>query len=366
MTRIRVLVVDDAVVVRKLVSDVLASDPGIEVVGTAANGRIALGKIKDLAPDLVTLDVEMPELDGLATLTELRKSWPHLPVIMFSTLTGTGAATTLDALARGASDYVAKPSNTGSFGLAMERVRLELLPRIHALCRSRGAARNSVPTRPALPRPATSRATAQARQTRISVVAIGCSTGGPNALDAILPVLPAELPVPVLIVQHMPPMFTRLLAERLATKCKIRVLEAQPGMAIEPGCAYVAPGDWHMLVRRSANGSFVETRQDPPENSCRPAVDVLFRSVAQAWGAETLALVLTGMGQDGLRGCEELARTGATILAQDQATSVVWGMPGYVAEAGLAQRVLPLGEIGTEIARRVAELGPRSTRRALG
>ncbi len=369
MRRIRVLVVDDAVVVRKLVCDVLAQDPDIEVCGHASNGRLALAKIPQVNPDLVTLDIEMPELDGLATLRELRKSWPHLPVIMFSTLTEHGASATLEALALGASDYVTKPSNTGSFGAAMDRVKEDLVPRIKTLCRGVLAA----PTPGPAPAPKTAPPALSSTTTRVprpvlptrprpvggtrpvSVLAIGCSTGGPNALEVVLPELPSDLGVPVVLVQHMPPMFTRLLAERLDQRSDVHVVEATAGMVLEPNTVYVAPGNHHLVVRRQGARFVTELNQDPPENSCRPAVDVLFRSVAQAFGGDVLACVLTGMGQDGLRGCQTLGDLGAQIVVQDEATSVVWGMPGYIAQSGLADRVLPLAEIGPELARRVRD-----------
>jgi two-component system chemotaxis response regulator CheB len=188
----------------------------------------------------------------------------------------------------------------------------------------------------------------------VEVVAIGVSTGGPNALATLLPELPAGFPVPVLVVQHMPPVFTRLLAERLAARCAVRVVEATPGLRLEAGLCILAPGDHHLVVEQRGAAAVVQTHQGPPENSCRPAVDVLFRSVAEVYGARALAVVLTGMGQDGLRGCERLHAAGAGIVVQDEATAVVWGMPRAVAGAGLAEQVLPLPAIGAEIRRRVA------------
>lgn len=358
MAKIRVLVVDDAVVVRRLVSDVLNADPDIEVVGVAANGVIALAKITQVNPDIVTLDIEMPEMDGLTTLQELRKRWPRLPVIMFSTLTERGAAATLDALAFGASDYVTKPSNTGSMDEGMERVRSELVPKVKSLCRRAP----SVVRPPVAPRPTSVSAPvttparpAFPRSTRpVEVVAIGVSTGGPNALAEVLPALPADLAVPVVIVQHMPPVFTRLLAERLDAKSNVRVHEAQGGEALERGHVYIAPGGFHMVLDRRENGVHVRLNEDPPENSCRPAVDVLFRAVARTYGGAALAVVLTGMGQDGLRGARLIAEAGGHVVAQDEATSVVWGMPGAVVTAGVAQTELPLSAIAAEITNRVS------------
>jgi two-component system chemotaxis response regulator CheB len=338
--KIRVLVADDAVVFRRMVADELAADPAIEVVGTAANGRIALAKLAQLTPDLVVLDVEMPELDGLATLKEIRKTHPRLPVVMFSALTERGAEATLDALALGATDYFPKPA--GGLTESLRVIREELVPEIKALCGK--PAPTALPTAPVVAAPAG----------RVDVVAVAASTGGPNALADLFAALPADFPVPVVIVQHMPPVFTRLLAERLSARHPLRVEEGRPGGALRPGHAWIAPGGHHMIVARDAAGDRVLTTQEPPENSCRPAADVLFRSVARAYGPSALAVVLTGMGQDGLRGCEAIRAAGGRVVVQDETTSVVWGMPGFVARAGLADRVLPIGQIAPEIVRRVA------------
>jgi two-component system chemotaxis response regulator CheB len=351
MPKIRVLIVDDAVVIRRLVADCLAEDPAIEVIATAANGQIGLAKIEQLNPDLVTLDVEMPVLDGLQTLAALRRAHPRLPVIMFSTLTERGAAATLDALARGASDYVTKPANVGSVGAAQQRIRDELIPKIKALCRlsplpcpgaplgERGAV-SARPTAPAAgPRP-------------VDLVAIGVSTGGPNALAKLLPGLARSQPVPILIVQHMPALFTRLLAERLAAVSGFTVREGVEGARLRPGEVWIAPGGFHLELAGASGAPHLHVQEEAPENSCRPSVDVLFRSVARFYGARSLAVVLTGMGHDGLRGCAAIREAGGQVLVQDEATSVVWGMPGAVSQAGLAERVLPLAELAAEIDRR--------------
>lgn len=343
MSKIRVLIVDDAVVFRRTVADELAADPAIEVVGTAANGRIALAKLPQLSPDLVILDVEMPELDGLATLREIRKTYPKLPVIMFSARTERGAEATLDALALGATDYFAKPTG-GNLDASLKVLREELIPEIKALClrpTSPAAAKSPVVNYPG------------PGNRRIDVVAIATSTGGPNALADLFAALPADFPVPIVAVQHMPPMFTRLLAERLSARSAIKVEEGRAGGPLRPGHAWIAPGDYHMIVTREGSESRVSLHQDPPENSCRPAADVLFRSVAWHFGPATLGVVLTGMGQDGLRGCEAIREAGGQVIAQDEATSVVWGMPGFVVKAGLTDRVLPLALIAPEIVRRV-------------
>jgi two-component system chemotaxis response regulator CheB len=346
---IRVLIVDDSVTVRRAISDVLSADPELEVVGTAANGALGLTKMAQLSPDIVTLDIEMPEMDGLQTLVELRKLYPRLPVIMFSTLTERGGTATLDALARGASDYVTKPSNTGSMAQAQEHVRLELIPRIKALAGRSRRLPNAAPV--AAPAPAARKPVAPRRMlpTRADLLAIGVSTGGPNALAEIIPRLPADFPIPVVVVQHMPPVFTRLLADRLASTSKLKVREGVDGAVLEPGTVWIAPGNHHMLLRREADRVRLHLTSDPPENSCRPAVDPLFRSAAALYTSRVIGLILTGMGYDGLKGAELLHAAGSRVLAQDEATSVVWGMPGAVSQAGLADRVLPLEAIAGEL-----------------
>jgi two-component system chemotaxis response regulator CheB len=358
MPPIRVLIVDDSIVIRKVLGEVLgevlASDPDIVVAGTASDGRIGLAKIAQLRPDLVTLDVEMPNLSGIETIQEIRKLDRDLPIIMFSTLTERGATTTLDALALGASDYVTKPSNTGSIDVTMARIKQDLLPRIKALCARRQTVakapvapppKRGVTTSPIAPRPAA----------RVDILAIGTSTGGPNALADLLPGITADFPVPVVIVQHMPPLFTRMLAERLDKKTAIRVHEGEPGRNLEPGHAWIAPGDYHMTVERRGTGVQLAMNQSPPENSCRPAVDVLFRSVAAAFGSNVLAVVLTGMGADGVLGARAVCERGGHVYVQDEASSVVWGMPGQVAAAGYADRVLPLNALAGEINRQARE-----------
>lgn len=351
MNRVRVLVVDDAVVVRRLVTEALASDPMIEVVGTAANGRIALSKLDQINPDVVTLDIEMPEMDGLATLRELRRVRPKLPVIMCSTLTERGGVATLDALALGANCYVTKPSGHANPAEALARLREQLVPKVRSLAGMRQGQPEALRT-PVRPAGAPLRPVPPS-DGRVDVLVIGVSTGGPNALAALLPTIPADCPVPIVIVQHMPPLFTRLLAQRLDAASRIPVREATPGEPIVPGTAYIAPGDWHLEVVRERGELRARTHQGPPENSCRPAVDVLFRSAVATFGGGVLGVVLTGMGRDGLRGAEAIKAAGGQMLVQDEASSVVWGMPGYVATAGLADQVLPLDELGGAIVRRL-------------
>jgi len=347
MTPIRILVVDDSIVVRKLLSETLSGDPALEVVATASDGRIALAKIPMLKPDLITLDIEMPVMNGLETLVELRKLYPKLPVIMFSTLTEHGAAATLDALSLGASDYATKPSNSCSPAAAIERIRIELIPRIKALCGL------SVPLR-LLPLPGCPAVKARVRTNpQIKIVAIGTSTGGPNALAEVLPRIPNDFPVPIVVVQHMPPIFTRLLAERLTSRSAISVEEGRTGVVLSPGHAWIAPGNFHMQVIGTGAGLRLDVNQGPAENSCRPAVDVLFRSVAVAYGANVLGVVMTGMGADGVLGAQNIRDAGGDVIIQDEASSVVWGMPGSVQASGLADAAYPVDQLAAEITRRV-------------
>lgn len=347
----RVLLVDDAVVVRKALSLAISQDPDLEVAATAVNGRVALAKFPALKPDIVLLDFEMPEMDGLETVRELRKIDPYVPIIMFSSLTERGAKVTLEALALGATDYATKPSNV-DMEATLDAISKELIPKIRALCHlsdkgsiSPPAARLNLPALPLTqPRPRSQSAPPQ-------VVAIGVSTGGPDALARLLPSLPASFPLPIIIAQHMPPIFTSLLASRLSAKSALPVRECVSGEPLTPGSVVIAPGDFHMVVSQQDGGPVLKTHHGPKENFCRPSVDVLFHSVAKLFGARTLAIVLTGMGQDGLKGCEALHTLGARIYVQDEASSVVWGMPGFVARGGLADKVLPLDQIGAEIVR---------------
>jgi two-component system, chemotaxis family, protein-glutamate methylesterase/glutaminase len=340
----RVLVVDDSVVARRLVSKAIAADGTVEVAGTATDGRAALTQIERLRPDAVTLDLDMPVMDGLETVEAIRERWPHLPVIMVSTYTRRGAQVTLDALALGANDYVVKPGGSASPTEAMARIRDELVPRILTLCpRAVAGPASEVEAVEAIA------IASRGPSARVDAIAIAVSTGGPTALGSLLAALPADLPVPILIVQHMPPMFTRVLAERLDRTCAIRVLEAADGHVLEPGTARIAPGDRHMVVERAQAGVRVGTNTLPRENSCRPSADPLFRSVADAYGPHALGVVMTGMGSDGLRGAQRLTETGSCVIVQDEASSVVWGMPGFVVRAGLADGVVALGELPREI-----------------
>ena len=346
---------------RSLLRSVLRAKPGFDVVGTAGDGETALGFVEDLRPDLILLDVEMPVMDGLDTLRKLRARGHKMPVIMCSSLTQRGARVTIEALACGASDYVAKPKSQAGPSEAIRALSSDLLPKIVALTTA-----EFTPLLPFAPRlPGTpDRAGTLRAQTVVAVptiVLIGVSTGGPAALDILLPGLPANFPLPVLIVQHMPELFTRLLAERLSQRCPLQVVEATEGDPVRRGRIAIARGNWHMEVLASARASLPPTlhlTQAPPENHCRPAVDVLLRTATAQYGAGALAVILTGMGSDGLAGSRLIRAQGGTVLAQDQATSAIWGMPGAVARASLAQRVLPLQEIAPELIRLASRIQP--------
>lgn len=343
-TRVRVLIVDDSAVMRSMLRAVIGADPQLEIAGTAVNGADALDAAVELKPDLMLLDVEMPVMDGLAALRRLQDRGSRIPVIMCSALTQRGARVTIEALANGAADYVAKPAQQANREQAAAQLSAELLPKIHALTRRKRAEPQAFAPAP--------RPSQQAPTELPRVVAIGVSTGGPAALERMLPALPASFPLPVLVVQHMPDLFTRLLAERLNRSCRLEVREASEAALIRPGEVVIARGDWHLEAQAIAGGgAMAHLTRGPKENHCRPSVDVLFRSCRSAFGARVIAVVLTGMGCDGLAGSRALREAGATILAQDEASSAVWGMPGAVAQAGLAHRIVPLGAMAAEIMR---------------
>jgi two-component system chemotaxis response regulator CheB len=339
--RVRVLHIDDSAVMRSLLRMVLAPEPGIEIAATASSGQEGLAAFDRIHPDLVLLDIEMPGMNGLEVLSAIRRSDRRVPVIMCSTLTSRGARITIVALSLGATDYVTKPGAQSGVGEGIETLSRDLLPKIFALFppESRPAAPATPESRPALPPPSS-------HPPRI--VVIGVSTGGPAALEVLLPKIPAGFPLPILIVQHMPRLFTSLLAERLNGLCPLRVREAEPDNSAQPGVIDIARGDFHLELTREFR---LRLNQNPPENFCRPSVDVLFRSAAAACFGRVLGLILTGMGSDGLQGCRAIRSGGGIILAQDAPTSVVWGMPGAVAQAGLANRILPLDAMAAEILR---------------
>lgn len=348
-TDIRVMVVDDSAVVRGLISRQLNAESGIGVVATAANGELALAELARREIHVVVLDIEMPVMDGLTALAEIVARYPAVRVVMASTLTRRNAEISMKALHLGASDYVAKPET----GLgAAEEFRQELAAKIRALAARRApAARARTSSQTAPNAAAAPTAPARSPRTRPGVILIGASTGGPPALLKLFAALRGAVEQPILLTQHMPPTFTALLAEQLTRAGDRPCAEARDGDRIRPGQCYIAPGGWHMTVARESAMPVLRLNQDPPENFCRPAVDPLFRTAARIFGSGALGVILTGMGSDGALGCEALARAGGHFIVQDEASSVVWGMPGAAAATGLAGGVLPLDEIGPWVRR---------------
>jgi two-component system chemotaxis response regulator CheB len=376
---LRILAADDSAVMRSVLwrlflthAKVQSGDlPRMELCRIACDGVECLEQVRQMNPDVLILDLEMPRLNGLEVLDRLRVENPELPVIMCSAHTEHGARSTLDALARGASDYVMKPSDQRDFASAMQSLSEQLLPRIAALAKdSRSAGGKAVlDAAPDDLQKTRSGEPAAKDLSAIEVVVIGLSTGGPSALEQLLPRLPKDFPVPVLIVQHMPKLFTGALADRLDKCCSLRVQEAYNNATIRPGTVWLAPGDSHMEVApryalgeesRGAEGrcSRVRLHQQEPLNHCRPSVDYLFFSAARQYGAGTLALVMTGMGADGLNGARAVRETGGVVVAQDEATSAVWGMPGRVSETGIASATLPLWGIASFLKQRVKAVRP--------
>lgn len=373
--KIRVLVVDDTIVYRKAVSDILAEMPGVEVVGVAHNGKIAVAKIQTLKPDLLTLDIEMPEMNGLEVLQFVQKHAPQVSAIMVSTLTSEGGDMTMRALELGAYDFILKP-NTTNIADSKTQLRSLLTPLIKAFQTGRttigsmqsGARSSSLVKKtplPGTPAPripqipgrkiaALSGETIR-RQGKSEIVTIGISTGGPNALARMMPMLPGDLGVPLVIVQHMPPVFTKSLANSLNAKCALTVKEAQDGEPLQPNVAYIAPGGKQMKLIASTDGlnRLIKLTNDPPENSCKPSADYLFRSVADYYVGRTTAVIMTGMGSDGTRGLQVLKQKGAMIIGQNEASCVVYGMPKAPAEMGLTDIVVPLDKIAGEIVKSV-------------
>ncbi len=345
MTKLlRVLIVDDAVVFRRGISDMLSGVPYIDVVGTAANGKIALMKIPALKPDALILDVEMPEMDGIETLKALREQHPSIRVIMLSIHTTRGADKTLEALSLGAIDFIEKPSGSHDYAAHFQQIRNDLLPKLRLLKLQKSLQMPTQPTRPS-PR----RRLPLIQKKECDVIAIASSTGGPNALTSILPEIVANGNVSLLIVQHMPPLFTKQFALSLDQKTSYTVREAATGDVITPNSVFIAPGNYHMAVREIGGEKRITLHQGPLENGCRPSANVLFRSVAKIYGKRALGIVLTGMGKDGLDGAQSMKTHGATILAQDKDSSVAWGMPRSVIEAELADFVLPLDEVALAV-----------------
>ena len=340
--QIRVLIVDDSVVMRRVVAKALLRDPSIAGTDYAVNGALALKKIAERRPDVVVLDIEMPVLDGFQTLREIRRTDAQLPVVLLSGIDERVAAATLDALSLGVTDFVVKPSG-GGIADAEAYISRHLTPLLLALAAPRTVARAATP-----------QSDGTSGRRRVEAVVVGTSTGGPDALADLLRGLPAELPVPFLVVQHMPATFTRLLAERLHRAGGLAVREAEHGELIQASTVYIAPGDRHLELAREGSEVRAVLGAGPPENFCRPAADVLFRSAADVYGPGTLALVLTGMGRDGLRGCQCVRTAGGQVLVQDPATAVIGSMPTAVLDAGLADAALSLDLLARELVHRVA------------
>lgn len=351
----RVLIIDDSAVVRGLVARWVESDPRLSVAATCADGEQGVKKAGELQPELVVLDIEMPRMDGLTALPLILKAAPRARVVMASTLTRSGAEVTMRALSLGAADYAPKPEAGKVAGA--EAYRDSLIAKLVALSpryRAQPATFVTQPAAGAAPRPAPVYAAAPrpGPATRPSLIAIGSSTGGPQALRDVMGALPRDTRVPIVIAQHMPKLFTAILAEHL-TKCGLPASEAQHGEVLRPGHVYVAPGEYHFTVHGDASELRARLDQGPQVNFCRPSADPLFETCAAAVGRSLLAVVLTGMGHDGREGVRAVRAAGGQVIAQDQATSVVWGMPGAVVEAGLADQILPLKDIGPELARRL-------------
>lgn len=372
--KLRVLVVDDTIVYRTAVSKVLSEIPGVEVVGVAHNGKIAMSKIATLKPDLLTLDIEMPVMNGIEVLGELQKSHPNVGAVMVSTLTSDGGEMTMKALELGAFDFILKPQSKNQEE-SKKQLKAALTPIVREFKLSRNASSllskkgrfqktsSSVQRKPlrSLTKTGVSgtssgkTAKPAVRKGKSEIITIGISTGGPNALTQMLPKLPGNIGVPIVVVQHMPPVFTKSLAASLDKKCALTVKEAVDREPLKNNTVYIAPGGKQMKLIASADGTNrqIKITQDPPENSCRPSADYLFRSVGDYYVGRTTAVIMTGMGSDGTKGLQILSQKGATIIAQDEASCVVFGMPKEPVETGLADIVAPLNKIAEEIVKTV-------------
>jgi two-component system chemotaxis response regulator CheB len=360
-TAIRVMVVDDSVVVRGLVSRWIEEEPGLALAGSLRNGRDAVDQVERINPDVVILDIEMPELDGISALPLLLAKKRDLVVIMASTLTRHNAEVSLKALSLGAADYIPKPETNRGVTTSAS-FRRDLIEKIRELAgrRRRRRVPSAAPAAPPPVHPAPARAHEAAAPIKLRpfaptaprVLVIGSSTGGPQALTAVIANMRGLLPrVPVLITQHMPPTFTTILAEHIARAAASKAHEGIDGEPVAPGTIYIAPGGKHMQAVKRDHGVVIALDDGPLVNFCKPAVDPLFRSAAAVWGPAVLAVVLTGMGSDGAKGGAEIVAHGGSVIAQDEATSVVWGMPGAAAHAGICSAVLPLDQIAPKLMR---------------
>ncbi|HWR61775.1 MAG TPA: chemotaxis response regulator protein-glutamate methylesterase [Clostridia bacterium] len=348
--RLRVLIVDDSAFMRRLISDMLSSDPHIEVADTARNGKEGLEKAIALKPDIITLDVEMPVMNGLETLEELMKLTPVPKVVMLSSLTYEGGEATIKALELGALDFITKPT-TSIINYDAEHIRDELTKKINLIGKSRIKLSPPIPVRERTP---------VIKKTTVLnnipsgglkyIIAIGTSTGGPRALQDVLPKLPGDIPAAVLVVQHMPPGFTKSLSERLDSLSQINVKEAEDGDVLQPGWAYIAPGDYHMIINRYAGDGYrISTNKQPPVTGHRPSVNVMMSSVAEAGHKNLIAVMMTGMGNDGTEGILKIKNCGGKTIAQEESSCVVYGMPKSAVKAGAIDTITPLQNITAEI-----------------
>ncbi len=356
------MVVDDSAVIRGLLTRALEGDADIRVVTSVGDGQMAINSLQRNSIDVIVLDIEMPVMDGLTAIPKLLAVAPQVKIIMASTLTLRGADVSLRCLSAGAADYIPKPTSTREIGGA-EDFKRELVAKVKALgaaarragSRSRGEIRPLSPVHVPMAfkrevAPITTRPAPMGMQVKPDIIAIGSSTGGPQALFEVLSHMKGAVTQPILITQHMPATFTTILAEHITRQCGIDAKEAKDGEPIVQNRCYIAPGDFHMLVAQRGGTNVIALTKDPPENFCRPAVDPMMRSILKAYGGrKILACILTGMGQDGLKGCTDVVNGGGTLVGQDEASSVVWGMPGAVAQAGICSAILPLKEIGPYI-----------------
>ena len=365
-TPYRVMLVDDSSVIRGMLSRWLSADSAIEIVASAANGQMAINSLDRADPEIVVLDIEMPVMDGLTALPQILKAKPNVQVLMSSTLTLKNAQVSLQAMSLGAADYVPKPT-TNREVITSQTFQTEIIVKIKSLAAAKrkslgyapyektarnspAAEQNITPQKPALSK---TPKTVSSSNILPKVIGVGSSTGGPQALLKFINGIKNNLTLPVVITQHMPPSFTKILAGHLSKATELECFEAEDGMLLENGKVYIAPGDHHMVISSEDGKRYLRLNQDPPENFCRPAVDPMFRSLTKEYGPAVLGVILTGMGQDGLAGSKGIVDAGGTIIAQDEASSVVWGMPGAVSEAGICNAVLPLDELGAKVQRLV-------------
>lgn len=348
---IRVMVVDDSAVIRGLTIRALTEDSAIEVIASLSNGKLAVEKLARDPVDVVVLDIEMPVMDGLTALPLLLKAQPNVRVVMSSTLTQRNAEISIKALRAGAADYIPKPSAVS--GMSSEDFKRELVVKVKSLGRARAPVSPSArPVAAPAPAPPVAPSPQEPSRMRPKLLAVGSSTGGPQALFAFIEKLDRTINVPVVVTQHMPPTFTRILAEHIAKSTPWPCREGVPGEPLKAGVIYLAPGDYHMVIETKNGLPCIALNQAPPENFCRPAVDPMLRSAVETYGGRVIATILTGMGSDGMKGCQTLVESGGTVVAQDEDSSVVWGMPGAVVRAGLCSAVLPLDQISDYVNQR--------------